>query len=61
MELSTWTDASFAPTGTSSQTAILVLWGGAVIAWRASRTHLVCQSVREAELTAIQEGHLMAA
>lgn len=61
MTLTTWTDASFAPTGGSSPTGILVELGGVVVAWRASRTHLKCQSVCEAELTAIQEGYLMAA
>jgi len=61
MMLTTWTDASFAPAGDNSPTGVLVVWGGVAIAWRASRTHLNCQSVCEAELTAIQEGYMLAA
>ena len=59
--LTMWSDASFAPTGGKSPTGVLMQWGGSTIAWRASRTQLVAQSVAEAELVAIQEGHLLAA
>ena len=55
------TDASFAPTGKNSPVGMLVQLFGCTVAWRASRTHLVCQSVCEAELVAIHEGYLLGA
>ena len=56
-----WTDASFAPTGGKSPTGEKFQLLSVTMAWRASRTHLVVQSVAEAELVALQEGHILAA
>ena len=55
------TDASFAPTGKRSPLGMLIQIFGVSVAWRASRTHLIAQSVCEAELVAIHEGFLLAA
>ena len=59
--LEVYADASFAPTGKSSPTGVVILWMGVCIAWRASRTCLIVQSVCEAELVAILDGFVMSA
>ena len=58
-QLVCFTDASFAPTGKSSPTGVLLQWHGVSVAWRASRTALVVLSVCEAEMVAIQYGYIL--
>jgi len=47
-----YSDASFAPQGSSSQQAFVVMLGGAAILWKTGRQKIVAQSTAEAELLA---------
>ncbi|CAE6925668.1 RE1 [Symbiodinium natans] len=52
-EVTTCSDASWAPGGSKSRTGITVHWGGHLIAWRSQRQTLTAFSPAEAELDAL--------
>ena len=60
VKLKLFTDASFAPSGTDSHGAFLVMLGSTPIFWRSGRQGLVTLSTAEAELTEIVEGMVAA-
>ncbi|CAE7421078.1 Eef1g [Symbiodinium sp. CCMP2592] len=58
-QLTSWSDASYAPEGTRSHTGILIELGSAPLAWKSSRQSLVTLSTAEAELVSVTEGALI--
>ena len=59
LELSAYTDSSFAPAGARSHGAAVVVYRGSPICWRSSRQALVTLSTAESELVEAVEGALL--
>ena len=59
VELTGYSDASFAPTGGRSYGAVVITMGPSPVAWRASRQPFVTLSVMEAELLEISEASVL--
>ena len=57
-EITSWSDASFAPEGSRSHSGWLVLVGSSPVSWRSARQSTVTLSTAESELNASVEGAL---